>query len=63
MGQFKIIVSHLKRNLFSEGDLKAVGDLLFYGILNPNPEKRFTPRKALAVLQDMEKSFGKIEGI
>lgn len=36
MNKFKQIVTQLKRNLFLEGDLKKLGDLLFYGILNPN---------------------------
>lgn len=36
--KFRLIITHLKRNLFSEGDLKKVGDLLFYGILNPNQQ-------------------------
>lgn len=55
--KFKIIISHLKRNLFSEGDLKKVGDLLFYGILNPNQHQRFSPRKAIVILQNIEDSF------
>ena len=31
------------------GNFKEFGNFLFYGILNPDTGKRFSPRKALAI--------------
>lgn len=55
--KFKTIITQLKRNLFSNGDLKKVGNLLFYGMLNPNSKERFTPRKTLVILKKIEETF------